>query len=76
MEIPQSGNRWKRTTTGRPVRMVRGGTVNRTYRFYVMKHGSVDPDEVQHGRVSVLQHSQARHDPRNPRVPYSNEQHE
>ena len=59
-----------------PVRMVRGGIVNGTHRFYVMEHGGVDPDEVQHGRVPVLQHSQARHDPRNPRMSYSNEKHE
>ena len=33
-----------------------------TYRFYVMKHSGVDPDDVQHGGVPILQHSQARRD--------------
>ena len=30
-----------------------------------MKHGGVDPDEVQHGGVPILQYDQAGHDPRN-----------
>jgi hypothetical protein len=47
-----------------------------TYRFLVMKHGDVDPDEVQHGGVPILLHSQARRDMRNFGRPYSNEERE
>jgi len=32
----------------------------RTYRFVVMKHCGVDPDEKPHGGVPVLQYGQAR----------------
>jgi hypothetical protein len=36
-----------------------------TYGFFVMKHGGVDPDDVQHGGVPILQHSQTCRDTRN-----------
>lgn len=35
-----------------------------TYRFYVMEHGGVDPDEVEYWGIPNLQHSQVRRDPR------------
>ena len=47
-----------------------------TYRFSVMKHCGVDPNEVQHGGVPILQHSQARQDRRKFGRSYSNEERE
>jgi hypothetical protein len=47
-----------------------------TYRLVVMKHGVVDPDEVQHGGVPILQHSQARCGTRNLGRSYTNEERE
>ena len=46
------------------------------YRFYVMKHGGVDPDEVEQGGVPILQHGQAPRDTVIFEVPYSNEERE
>jgi len=46
------------------------------YRFFVMKHGGVDPDEVQYGGVPILRHGQARRDARNFGMSYSNEERE
>jgi len=47
-----------------------------TYRFRVVEHGGVAPDEVQHGGVPVLRHGQARKNLTHFGKPYSNEQHE
>ena len=47
-----------------------------TYRSYVMEHGGVDPDDVYHGGVPILQHGQARRDPRYFGMPYGNEERE
>jgi len=47
-----------------------------TYGFHIMKHGDVGPDEVQHGGVPILQHSQARHSLRHFEMSYSNKQRE
>ena len=41
-----------------------------------MKHGSVDPDEVYHGGVPILQHSQTRCDMENFERSYNNEERE
>jgi hypothetical protein len=46
------------------------------YRFSVMKHGGVDPDEVEHGYVPILQHSQVRRNTRGFGRPYTNEERE
>lgn len=40
-----------RTTRERGVPV---GSWSRTYRLFVMKHGGVDPDEVDHGGVPIL----------------------
>jgi len=48
----------------------------RAYRFYVMKHGGVDPDEVQQGGVPILQHGQADRDTGNFEMSYNNEERE
>lgn len=47
-----------------------------THGLCIMKHGDVDPDEVQHGGIPVLQHGQARHGLRDFGTSYSNEQYE
>ena len=41
-----------------------------------MIYSGVEPGEVQHGGVSILQHSQARRDARNVGRPYGNEERE
>jgi len=47
-----------------------------TYRFSVMKHCGVDPDEVQHRGVPILRHSQVRRNRRYFWRSYSNEERE
>ena len=48
----------------------------RTYRFVVIEHCGVDPDEKPHGGVPVLQYSQARSGRRDLGKSYSNEERE
>lgn len=76
VRISGGDTRWKRTTTGRLVSMVSVASQTRTYRFFVVKHGDVDPYEVQYGGIPILKHSQARYDSKDFGVPYSNEQRE
>ena len=45
-----------------------------TYRFFVMKCGDVEPDDVQRRGVPILQQNQALRDARNFRRSYSNEE--
>lgn len=47
-----------------------------TYRFCVLKHDEVGPDEIEHGGVPSLQYSQARRDLRRFEMSYNNEQRE
>ena len=47
-----------------------------TYRFSVMKYCGVEPDEIKHGSVPILQQDQSRRDRRNSGRPYSNEERE
>ena len=47
-----------------------------TYGFCVMKHGGVDPDEVEQGGVPILRYGQARHDTGNFWMSYGNEERE
>ena len=47
-----------------------------TYRLGIMKQDSIDPDNVDHGCVPILQHSQARYSLRQFGMSYGKEQHE
>ena len=45
-----------------------------TYGFCVMNHDNIYPDDIRHGGVSILQHSQARRDTKDFGRSYSNEE--
>lgn len=54
------GYKIKRTTT-RGEHRAAVASRKGTYRLGIIEHGDVNPDEVYHGTVPILQHRQTRH---------------